>query len=118
VPSRWEIYRTDCGQQAGHGPEGERPALIVSVDQINRQGRIATVLPFTKAGEQPHHFELRFPAEQGTGLTKPSVLQVDMPFTLDVRHLRRWLGAIRDPERQAQIEALLREALGLGLPLS
>jgi mRNA-degrading endonuclease toxin of MazEF toxin-antitoxin module len=115
VPSRWDIFRTDFGQQAGHGPEGQRPAFIVSADPINQQGRIATVLPFTDAADRElHHFDLLFPAERGTGLWKPSVLQVDMPFTLHMGRLREQLGAIRDQERRSRIEGLLREALSLG----
>lgn len=49
APRRGEVWLADLGQTRGHEQAGTRPALILSIDELNASSAgLVTVLPITK----------------------------------------------------------------------
>lgn len=111
TPSRRDVYMVDLDPAIGHEQAGQRPALIVSDDPLNRSpSRLVIVAPITGTDRGvPAHVPVAAP--EG-GLTKASVIMVDQIRAVSRRRLGRRLGAIT-PETMSEVENRLRLVLGL-----
>ena len=110
---RGEIWWASMPEPARSGPGFRRPVLIVSDDSYN-VSRIATVIAAVITGnlrlaDAPGN--LRF-STAGTGLAKPSVVNVSQLITLDKALLTARAGRL-GPAQIASVEKGLRLVLGL-----
>jgi len=110
---RGEIWWASLPEPAGSGPGYRRPVLIVSDDAFN-QSRISTVLAASittnlRRANAPGN--VRCP-DRGTGLTKPSVVNVSQIVTLDKSLLSERAGHL-DPAQMATVDRGLRLVFGL-----
>jgi mRNA interferase MazF len=111
VPSRGDVFMVNLDPTIGHEQAGQRPALIVSDDLLNRSpAGLVIVAPITGTDRGiPAHVKIA--AHEG-GLTRPSVIMVDQIRTISRQRLGRRLGAVT-PETMAEVEHRLRMLLGL-----
>jgi len=110
---RGEIWWASLPEPAGSSPGFRRPVLIVSDDTFN-QSRISTVLAASittnlRLASAPGNVRC---SDRGTGLTKPSVVNVSQIVTLDKTLLSERTGRL-DPAQMASVERGLRLVLGL-----
>jgi mRNA interferase MazF len=92
---RGEIWWASLPEPSGSGPGFRRPLLIVSADSFN-QSRISTVIAAVitsnlRLADAPGNVHL--PA-RGTGLARPSVVNVSQIITVDRTFLSERLGRI------------------------
>lgn len=110
---RGEIWWLALPDPIGSEPGYERPALIVQSDAFNRS-RINTVL----VSMMTTHVELAgiggnvLVKGKGTGLTKPSVVNVSQLASVDRSFFRKRIGRLSD-EQMEEVEAGLLLVLGL-----
>jgi mRNA interferase MazF len=111
IPSRGDVVMVNLDPTIGHEQGGQRPALVVSADAMNRSpAGLVTVAPITGTDRGiPTHINV--PASEG-GLTKPSVIMVDQIRTISRRRVARRLGAVSS-STMGQVEACLRLILDL-----
>jgi mRNA interferase MazF len=110
-PSRGDVYMVNLDPTIGHEQAGQRPALIVSDDLLNRSpAGLVIVAPITGTDRGiPAH--VRVAAPEG-GLVKASLIMADQIRTISQRRLGRRLGTIT-PETMTQVDDRLRLVLGL-----
>jgi mRNA interferase MazF len=113
VVSRGEIWWVDFGEPIGSAPGYRRPAVVVSSNRFNRS-RIRTVLVAAvtsnlRLAEAPGNVAL--PAE-GTGLDRPSVVNVSQLACIDREMLDVRAGAL-DPTQRRALDVGLRLVLSL-----
>ena len=110
---RGEIWWASLPAPSGSGPGFRRPYLIISADSFNKS-RINTVIAAVitsnlRLGDAPGN--VRVPAK-GTGLSKPSVVNVSQVITVDKSFLTERVGQL--PSRLvAEVNNGLRLALSL-----
>lgn len=99
--ARGEVWLVYFGEPE-HAKEPEqaklRPALVLSVDDLNQAGRLSFVVPITTT-LRPQllslpHLQLNPP--EG-GLERPSALQLDQMKSVSRARLTRRLGSVSDP---------------------
>ena len=110
---RGEIWWASLPEPAGSGPGFRRPLLIVSADSFN-ESRINTVIAAVitsnlRLAEAPGNVRLR---GRGTGLAKPSVVNVSQIITVDKSFLTERVGKI-SPRLLAEVEEGLRLVLSI-----
>lgn len=93
---RGEVWWASLPEPSGSGPGYRRPLLIISANSFN-VSRIATVIAAVitsnvRLADAPGN--VRLPV-RGTGLSKPSVVNVSQIITLDKTFLRRGSGESR-----------------------
>ena len=111
---RGEIWWAELPAPEGSEPGYRRPVLIIQSDDFNRS-RLRTVLALAitsnlKLAAAPGNVSL---ASRGTGLRRPSVINVSQLVTLDKRFLSERVGRAPDAVLN-QVEEGLRLILGLG----
>jgi mRNA interferase MazF len=103
---RGDIYLCDFGSPIGHEQGFQRPALIVSHDELARYG-LPVVLPVTRTKRgYPSHVEL-----DGV-LPVTSYVQCEQIRTVSAERMIRPLGSIDDPTLM-RVEQILRRLLVL-----
>jgi mRNA interferase MazF len=112
MPHRWDIYQVDLGKPLGHEPAKERPALVVSYDELNLDTPFVAICPITATQRRLYGCEVRLPA--GSGITKESIIQVQLVRTIDSMRLRKQLGQLHDPAIRRQVEEALALLFALG----
>jgi mRNA interferase MazF len=110
---RGEIWWASLSHPAGSGPGFRRPLLIVSADNFN-ESRINTIIAAVvtsnlRLGEAPGN--VRLPTK-GTGLSKPSVVNVSQLITVDKSFFAERLGRL-SPRLLANVDEGLRLVLSL-----
>lgn len=110
---RGEIWWVDFGVPRGSGPGYRRPAVIVSSDRFNRSGLntvlVAVVTSNVSLAKLPGNVALD---PEGTGLDRPSVINVTQVGTVDRQFLDTRIGTL--PRRPlAALDAGLRLVLRL-----
>ncbi|WP_375426175.1 type II toxin-antitoxin system PemK/MazF family toxin [uncultured Friedmanniella sp.] len=113
---RGEICLTDLEPARGNEANKQRPAVVVSNDQVNaaatRSGRgVVTVVPVTSNVERVYPFQTRLSAD-ATGLRVDSKAQAEQVRSVSVERLGRVLGRVPAP-----VMAELDDALRLHLQL-
>ena len=111
--NRGEIWWASLPPPAGSSPGFRRPVLIVSSDSFNRS-KIATVVAMAittnlRLAAAPGNVRV---SGQGTGLSRPSVVNVSQVVTLDKVMLTSKAGRL-PPAQMASVERGLRLVLGL-----
>jgi mRNA interferase MazF len=110
---RGEIWWASLPEPSGSAPGFRRPVLIISADSFN-QSRINTVVAAAitsnvHLAEAPGNVQIPV---RGTGLSRPSVVNVSQIITLDRTDLTERLGRL-NPELLRQVESGLRLVLSL-----
>lgn len=88
-PAQGEIWYVNLDPAEGQEQAGDRPALVVSVDELNRTG-LSMVVPGTTR-EKHYPGRVRIPAGVG-GLPRDTWFLCDQLRTIDRRRLRRRVG--------------------------
>lgn len=110
---RGEVWWASMPEPSGSGPGYRRPYLIVSADSFN-QSRINTVIAAVitsnlRLAEAPGNVRL---GVRGTGLSRPSVVNVSQVITIDKAFLTEKIGRLT-PTQLAAVDDGLRMALSL-----
>src|SRR4051794_2839419 len=110
-PSRGEIWYVDLEPTRGHEQGGVRPALVVSIDKLNRgpAGLVFVVPMTTKVKGIPCHVPIDPP--EG-GLAQKSVAMCEALRSIAKERLGRRLGAVTASTMLA-VEDWLRTLQGL-----
>ena len=113
VARRGEIWWASVPEPAGSGPGFRRPFLIVSANAFN-ESRISTVIATVitsnlRLAGAPGNVQI--PA-RGSGLSKPSVVNVSQMITIDKAFLTERVGRL-SPRLLAAVDDGLRLALSL-----
>jgi mRNA-degrading endonuclease toxin of MazEF toxin-antitoxin module len=88
-----------------------RPAVVLSVDQLNSQALDVTVVPLTTV-EHPA-FSMRVPIQKGNGgLHQNCWAKCDQVTTIEKTYLQQHIGRL-SPQAFQNIETQVRVALGL-----
>jgi mRNA interferase MazF len=118
--SRGDIYWVNFKPTQGREQSGRRPALVVSVDAINRQPLVVTVVPGTDAANVTRDYptNVRVTAKE-TGLPTDTVFlcfqvrSLDHSRFLDPKSGQAMRAGNMPAKAMAKIEAALRLVLGL-----
>ncbi len=110
---RGEIWWASLTEPSGSGPGFRRPLLIISANSFN-ESRIGTVIAAVvtsnlRLADAPGN--VRLPGK-GTGLTKPSVVNISQIITVDKSFLTERVGRL-NPRLLAEVDDGLR--LGLSI---
>jgi mRNA interferase MazF len=110
---RGEIWWASLPEPSGSGPGFRRPLLIVSANSFN-DSRINTVIAAVitsnlRLADAPGN--VRLPAK-GTGLAKPSVVNVSQVITVDKSLLTGRIGRL-SPRLLAEVDDGLRVVLSV-----
>lgn len=118
--SRGQIYWVNLDPTRGRGQAGRRPVLVVSVDAINRQPFVVSVVVGTDAKNIPRDYptNVRVPAAE-SGLPIDTVFLCFQIRSLDQTrfcdpktHLPNLAGAL-PPARLEEVDQALRLVLNL-----
>ena len=111
IPSRGDVVLVDLDPVVGHEQGGQRPALVVSADAMNRSpAGLVIVAPITGTDRGiPAHVKVSPP--EG-GLARTSVIMADQVRTISRRRVARRLGAV-SASTMGQVEDRLRLVLDL-----
>jgi mRNA interferase MazF len=116
---RGDIYFVDLNPTRGREQKGRRPVLVVSVDAINTQPLVVTVVVGTDAANVPRDYPVnaRFPASE-TGLPTDTVFLCFQVRSLDPSRFRTPTGDLRpagqlSSEQMQPVNDALRRVLGL-----
>ena len=117
---RGQIYFVNLNPTQGREQAGYRPVLVVSVDAINRQPLVVTVVVGTSAKNVPKDYptNVRVTAQE-TGLPSDTVFlcfqtrSLDPGRFLDPKTRRPNLAGAMPPARMTEVENALRLVLGL-----
>ena len=118
--SRGNIYFVNLGPTKGREQEGYRPVLVVSVDAINRQPLVVTVVVGTDAKNVSHDYptNVRVTARE-TGLPRDTVFlcfqmrSLDSFRFFDPKTKRPLLAGTLSEERMGEVNEALKLVLGL-----
>lgn len=110
---RGEIWWAALPEPSGSGPGFRRPLLIISANSFN-DSRISTVIAAVitsnlHLADAPGN--VRIPA-RGTGLAKPSIVNVSQIITVDKSFLTERIGRL-NPRMLAEVDDGLRLALSI-----
>ncbi len=110
---RGDLWWADLGQPRGSAPGLRRPVLVVQADAFN-ESRIGTVVVVSlttnlQLAAAPGNVTCR---PRGTGLGKPSVVNVSQLSTLDRRYLLERIGSLPAPTLR-EVEDGIRLVLAL-----
>jgi mRNA interferase MazF len=113
--ARGDIWWADLPDPIASDPGGTRPVLIVQANAFNRS-RIATILVVVitkneRLATLPGNVAL---PPDGTGLEKPSVVNISQVLTADRTFLRERIGSVSS-ETMARVESGLKLVLGLSV---
>jgi mRNA interferase MazF len=110
-PDRGDIWMVNLDPVVGHEQAGTRPALIVSVDELNHgPAELVTVLPMTTT-ERELASRVRVPKDQG-GLWETSYIKCEEVRTISKDRLLRKMGT---PDTKYLLQAMTNVRFFLGL---
>jgi mRNA interferase MazF len=113
LAARWDVVLVDFGDRpVGHEQGGQRPALIVSNDRMNRRAGIVTLCPFTSTDRELYPCEVEFSPPAG-GLSTHSILMVHQVRTVGVERIIRRMGSIEDPVERRKVRTALIQLFDL-----
>lgn len=94
-----------------HVQGGQRPALIVSNDDINAYSALVTIVPITKNMKRKA-IPCNIPLE-GFGLHLPSLALCEQIQTIDKRQLCHKIGNVDDPTKVVELKCALIAQMNL-----
>lgn len=111
--SRGSVYFVDLDPTHGREQAGRRPVLVVSVDSINRQPLVVTVVVGTDAANIPRDYptNVRVPARE-SGLPRDTAFLCFQVRSLDPSRFGPPSGVLPEA-RMAEVSQALRLVLGL-----
>jgi mRNA interferase MazF len=111
TPSRGDVVMVNLDPIVGHEQGGQRPALVVSDNSLNRSpAGLVIIAPITGTDRGiPAH--VRVFAPEG-GLTKTSNVMADQIRTISRRRIARRLGAVSQ-STMGEVDQRLKLVLGL-----
>ncbi|MGH2490430.1 MAG: type II toxin-antitoxin system PemK/MazF family toxin [Candidatus Limnocylindria bacterium] len=105
------MWWVDLDPVRGHEQEGRRPAVVVSVDRLNRSRTgLIVVCPLTRS-EAPRLVHVRIEPPEAN-LVAPSFVLIEHIRSIAVERFGRQIGTVR-PATAAAIDDRLRRLLGL-----
>lgn len=111
LPSRGEIWFIEFFPSIGKEIKDPHPALVVSVDELNRSAwGLIVVCPITTARKQAH-FRLHVPLAP-PAVKRPSVIRCDQVKSLSAERFIKRLGGA-DGATMQKVEFILKKVLGL-----
>ncbi len=111
LPSRGEVWEVDLGPTQGREQAGKRPALVVSVNQLNHgPAGLAIVLPMTTR-RKGIRFHVEIAPPEG-GLRRASFVKPEDIRSVSVERLGRRLGEV-SAQTLATVETRLHALLDL-----
>lgn len=110
-PARGDVWFVNLDPTTGREQAGKRPALVVSVNELNHSAaELVVVLPVTSRDKQVRS---HVPVDEGEGgLAARSFIKCEDIRSISVRRLDRRLGSVSLPTLAA-VEDRLRILLGL-----
>ena len=108
---RGEVYDVDLNPVKGSELKGKHPAVVISIDAINKNAAIVIICPITDALGKDSPVHIPVDAEEG-GLVKESIVHCGQIRAIDKERLQKRLGEL-SRHRMAQIGKGLKSALGL-----
>lgn len=111
---RGEIYFVDLDPIIGREQGGRRPALVLSIDGINRVPLVVTIVPGTDGANIPRDYptNVRVPSAD-SGLPKETVFLCFQVRTLDHSRFPDPPAGRLSRTRMLDIETVVRYCLGL-----
>jgi mRNA interferase MazF len=111
--SRGSIYFVNLDPTRGREQAGRRPVLVVSVDSINRQPLVVTVVVGTDAANIPRDYPTNVRVtERESGLPKDTIFLCFQVRSLDPGRFGPLAGTLPE-HRIADVERALRLVFGL-----
>lgn len=110
---RGEIYFVDLDPVIGREQSGRRPALVLSIDDINRKPLVVTIVPGTDGANVPDYpTTVRVPATE-CGLPRETVFLCFQVRAVDHSRFPPSPAGILSPAWLGNVEATVRYCLGL-----
>jgi mRNA interferase MazF len=111
---RSQIYFVNLDPTQGREQAGARPVLVVSIDEINQQPLVITVIVGTKGENirRDHPTNIRVTATE-SGLPLETVFLGFQIRSLDSKRFPPKPAGQLSPEKMAEVEAAMRYCLGL-----
>ena len=111
---RGEIYFVDLDPVRGREQSGVRPALVLSVDALNRLPLVVTVVPGTDGANVPRDYRSTVRvASADSGLPLETVFLCFQIRAIDASRLAPRLAGRLSPMGMARIRAAVRYCLGV-----
>jgi mRNA interferase MazF len=104
---RGEVWWTEFDPAKGVEVRKTRPAIILSVDQVNRARGSVIVVPLSTAPRPYPPISVAV-----TSVGRPSIAKCDQVRAVDKSRLTRRVGSLSQDELRA-VETALRQVLGL-----
>ena len=111
---RSQIYFVNLNPTQGREQAGERPVLVLSIDAINRQPLVVTVIVGTKGANVRRDYptNVRVPAEE-SGLPMETVFLGFQVRSLDAKRFPATPAGQLSQTKILEVEAAVRYCLGL-----
>lgn len=94
-PSRGEVWFVDLDPAKGQEIRGERPCLVISVDEFNRgPADLVVVLPITST-DTGIPFHVRIDPPEG-GIKNTSYIKAEQPRCITTNRLDNLLGSVSE----------------------
>lgn len=105
---RGEIFYVEIPYATGHEMEKDRPGIIVSCDELNKNSPVVAVVMCSASSkrELPEHITIRSTPVQSTALCEHI-------YTVDRSRLDKWVGRCSKAE-MAAVDIGIMSGLGLG----
>jgi mRNA interferase MazF len=114
VNVQWSVYWAQLDPSQGGEQAGLRPVLVISVDEVNSNIPIVTVLPLTslKLNRTIYPIETLLLASE-TGLPKDSIAMAHQIRAISTQRLREKCGEIKSPYLREKVKNSLKIYLDL-----
>lgn len=114
VDYQWGVFWADLDPTKGSEQAGQRPVLVVSVEEVNQSLPIVTILSITsvKPGRKVYPTEVYLKAEE-TGLPKESIVMAHQIRAISKERLREKCGSIEDKAIKERIRNAIKTYLDL-----
>ncbi|NJK44293.1 MAG: type II toxin-antitoxin system PemK/MazF family toxin [Pleurocapsa sp. SU_196_0] len=114
TPRRGEVWQTSFDPVLESEGAGERPAIIVSIDDLNasKMPLVTTILVTSSPPRVEGRLNVRLEPAASNGLTVRSWAQPHIVRAMNRQRLIRKRGTL-SPEEFARVEDALRDVLGL-----
>ena len=114
VDYQWGVFWADLDPTKGSEQAGQRPVLVVFVEEVNQVLPIVTILSITsvKQGRKVYPTEVYLKAED-TGLPKESIVMAHQIRAISKERLGEKCGSIESKINREQIKNVIKKYLDL-----
>ncbi len=111
---RGDIYFVNLNPTIGHEQAGQRPVLVLSVDEVNAQPLVVTVVVGTKGENIARDYPVNVRAPAGkTGLTMETIFLCFQLRSLDPKRFPDKPAGHMSDDVMLRVEDAVRRCLGL-----